>query len=153
MIRASSTNPIYDLFPPKQSNYITRGKREGRPGICCSDLNRDHGGSATGDSRLDARIASYEMAAKLQLSAPEVLDISGESEATRKLYGLDEKITEDFGRELPDRAPYAGARRSFRAGVERRGQRLPAAQLGQPRRPGAGPRGDGAQAWTSLPRR
>ena len=51
-----------------------------------------------GDSRLDARIASYEMAAKLQLSAPEVLDISGESEATRKLYGLDAKVTEDFGR-------------------------------------------------------
>ena len=51
-----------------------------------------------GDSRLDARIASYELAARLQLSAPEVLDISGETEATRRLYGLDEKITEDFGR-------------------------------------------------------
>src|SRR5437016_8614521 len=38
------------------------------------------------------------MAAKLQLSAPEVLDITGESAATRKLYGLDEKHTEDFGR-------------------------------------------------------
>jgi hypothetical protein len=38
------------------------------------------------------------MAAKLQVSAPEVLDVSGESDATRKLYGLDEKVTEDFGR-------------------------------------------------------
>ncbi|PYX63329.1 MAG: DUF1501 domain-containing protein, partial [Acidobacteria bacterium] len=37
-------------------------------------------------------------AAKMQLSAPEVLDITGESEATRKLYGLDEKPTQDFGR-------------------------------------------------------
>jgi hypothetical protein len=37
------------------------------------------------------------MAAKLQLSAPEVLDISGESAATRKLYGVDEKTTQDFG--------------------------------------------------------
>ena len=62
------------------------------------ELNRDHMAQREGDSRLDARIASYELAAKLQLSAPEVLDISGESEATRKLYGLDEKITEDFGR-------------------------------------------------------
>src|SRR5262249_57213516 len=50
-----------------------------------------------GDSRLDARIASYELAAKLQLSAPEVLNISGESDTTKKVYGLDEKITEDFG--------------------------------------------------------
>jgi hypothetical protein len=37
------------------------------------------------------------MAARLQLSAPEVLNITGESDATKKLYGLDEKITEDFG--------------------------------------------------------
>ena len=40
----------------------------------------------------------YEMAAKLQLSAPEVMDISTESDATRKLYGVDEKATEDMGR-------------------------------------------------------
>ena len=46
---------------------------------------------------LKARIKSYEMAAKLQLSAPEVLDIKGESPATRKLYGLDNPTTADFG--------------------------------------------------------
>src|SRR5262249_10566526 len=43
-------------------------------------------------------IASYELAAKMQLSAPEVLDLAGETEATKKLYGLDVKETEDFGR-------------------------------------------------------
>ena len=37
------------------------------------------------------------MAAKLQVSAPEVLDLSGECLATRKLYGVDDPITEDFG--------------------------------------------------------
>jgi hypothetical protein len=47
---------------------------------------------------LDARIASYELAARLQLAAPEVLDLSKESRATQQLYGLDDKITEDFGR-------------------------------------------------------
>jgi hypothetical protein len=47
---------------------------------------------------LEARIASYELAAKLQLSAPEVMDISKESPATLRLYGIDEKVTEDFGR-------------------------------------------------------
>ena len=97
MIRASSANPIYDLFPPKQSKYITEASEKDTWNLL-RDLNRDHMAQREGDSRLDARIASYEMAAKLQLSAPEVLDISGESEATRKLYGLDEKITEDFGR-------------------------------------------------------
>src|SRR5206468_4248748 len=61
-------------------------------------MNRQHQEGRPGDSRLDARIASYEMAARLQLSAPEVLDVSKESAATRRLYGLDDKITEDFGR-------------------------------------------------------
>src|SRR5437773_249486 len=51
-----------------------------------------------GDSRLEARIAAYELAARLQLSAPEVLDLSGESEASKRLYGLNQKGTEDFGR-------------------------------------------------------
>jgi hypothetical protein len=97
MIRASSANPIYDLFPPKQSNYITPASETDTWNLL-RDLNRDHMAQREGDSRLDARIASYEMAARLQLSAPEVLDITGESDATRKLYGLDEKITEDFGR-------------------------------------------------------
>jgi len=97
MIRASSPNPIYDLFPPKQSTHINAAS-EADTWNLLRDLNRDHMAQHEGDSRLDARIASYEMAAKLQLSAPEVLDISGESEATRKLYGLDEKLTEDFGR-------------------------------------------------------
>jgi hypothetical protein len=62
------------------------------------ELNREHLAQRPGDGRLDARIASYEMAAHLQVSAPEALNLDGESDATRKLYGLDEKITEDFGR-------------------------------------------------------
>src|SRR5262249_45067988 len=61
-------------------------------------LNREHLKTSPGDSRLEGRIASYELAARMQLSAPEVLDLDGETDATRRLYGLDEKITEDFGR-------------------------------------------------------
>ena len=97
LIRASSPNPIYDLFPPKDTPYITPGS-ESDTWNMLREMNRDHMWQREGDSRLEARIASYEMAAKLQLSAPDVMDISGESEATRKLYGLDEKITEDMGR-------------------------------------------------------
>ena len=50
------------------------------------------------DSTLDARIASYELAYRMQSSAPEAVDISKETEATKKLYGIGEEFTDDFGR-------------------------------------------------------
>jgi hypothetical protein len=97
MIRAASANPIYDLNPPASAKFIT--KESDKEGLrVLAELNRSHLQNREDDSRLEARIASYEMAARLQLSAPEVMDISGESAATRKLYGLDETITADFGR-------------------------------------------------------
>ncbi len=52
-----------------------------------------------GSSELAARISSYELAYRMQGCAPEAIDIDTESEATKKLYGLDEKITEPFGRQ------------------------------------------------------
>ncbi len=63
-----------------------------------NQMNQEHLESRDGDSRLEARIASYELAAKLQVSAPEVMDLSKESAATRALYGIDNPVTEDFGR-------------------------------------------------------
>jgi len=63
-----------------------------------NQLNRDHLAENPGDSRLEARIASYELAAKMQLSAPEVFDLTRETQTVRQLYGLDEKVTEPFGR-------------------------------------------------------
>src|SRR5439155_451169 len=96
MIRVGKPNPIYDLFPPKSTAFIT-GESEKETQSLLKEMNQAHRAVRADDSRLDARIASYELAAKLQLSAPEVLDISSESEPTKKLYGLDEKITEDFG--------------------------------------------------------
>lgn len=53
-------------------------------------LNRDHARRHPGDQQLQARIASYELAARMQLSAPEVTDLSKESRATRELYGADD---------------------------------------------------------------
>jgi hypothetical protein len=96
MVKAGSRNPIFDLFPPEGSGLNREGEAEGL--ALLNRMNRGHQATREGDSRLDARIASYELAARLQLSAPDVLDISSETAATRKLYGLDEKITEDFGR-------------------------------------------------------
>ena len=49
------------------------------------------------ESELDARIRNYELAARMQLSAEEVLRIDGETAATRRLYGLDDPVTENFG--------------------------------------------------------
>ncbi len=96
MVRPGAKNPIRDLFPPEEAKADARSEADGR-GLL-DRLNRKHRDSRPGDSRLDARIASYELAARLQLSAPEVLDISKETPATRRLYGLDDKVTEDFGR-------------------------------------------------------
>ncbi|HEY1861886.1 MAG TPA: DUF1501 domain-containing protein [Gemmataceae bacterium] len=96
MIRPASKNPIHDLYPPEKCSVTPEGDAEGL--ALLNKLNREHAATREGDTRLDARIASYELAAKLQKSAPEVLDLSKETDATKKLYGLDEKITEDFGR-------------------------------------------------------
>jgi len=97
LIKPAAENPIADLFPPASASYITPAS-EAEGLRLLKSLNEDHLATREGDSRLNARIASYELAAKLQLSAPKVLDLSGETAATRKLYGLDDKATEDFGR-------------------------------------------------------
>lgn len=96
-IRVGTPQPIHDLRPPASASFITESSE--RDGLALlSASNRTHLAERAGDSRLEARIASFEMAARLQLSAPEVLDVAAESEATRRLYGLDAAITEDMGR-------------------------------------------------------
>src|SRR5438067_4023306 len=91
MVRPGDRNPIADLFPAENS-YITRAS-EAEGQALLQQMNRTHAAARPGDSRLDGRIQSYELAARLQLSAPEVLDISQETEATRRLYGLDQRVT------------------------------------------------------------
>ncbi len=95
MVRANDRVPIFDLFPPDNSGITKEAESDGQELL--RKLNRDHAAAREGDSRLEARIASYELAARLQKSAPEVLDTSKETRATRQLYGLDDKITEEFG--------------------------------------------------------
>ena len=62
-----------------------------------NQLNHEHLDRHAGESDLEARIASYTLAAKLQTAAKEALDISKESEATKKLYGIDNPATAEFG--------------------------------------------------------
>ncbi len=59
--------------------------------------NAEHQAPRADNSNLAARIASYEMAFKMQMHAPEAVDLSKETEDTKKLYGLDDKQTRDFG--------------------------------------------------------
>jgi hypothetical protein len=61
-------------------------------------LNAVHQRRYPDNSELDARIRDYEQAARMQVSVPEVLDISGETSATRRLYGLDNPATAEYGR-------------------------------------------------------
>jgi len=61
------------------------------------DLNQEHFEQRSDDSELAARIASYELAFKMQTSVPELADLSGESETVKNLYGLDQEETHDFG--------------------------------------------------------
>lgn len=61
-------------------------------------LNAGHLEPRFDNSNLAARIASYELAYKMQATAPEAIDLDGESEETKSLYGIDRKETEPFGR-------------------------------------------------------
>jgi hypothetical protein len=96
-IRVGTADPISDLDPPASANFITK-ESESAGMALLARINRQHLANHEGDSRLDARIASYEMASRLQLSAPEVLATHGESAATQKLYGMDRPETADMGR-------------------------------------------------------
>src|SRR5207253_7069294 len=62
-------------------------------------LNELHRLRREEDSRLNARIESFELAYRMQLEAPVAFDVESESEATRRLYGLHDKATEIFGRQ------------------------------------------------------
>jgi hypothetical protein len=96
MVRPGAKNPIFDLYPPEEAKLTAGAQSDGLELL--NQMNRTHAAERPGDSRLAARIASYELAARLQLSAPEVLDLSRESQTTQSRYGLDNPLTEDFGR-------------------------------------------------------
>jgi hypothetical protein len=61
------------------------------------DGNAEHQAPRADNSNLAARIASYELAFKMQMHAPEAVDVAKETEATRELYGINDKRTRDFG--------------------------------------------------------
>lgn len=92
---AAGKAPIADLFPA--SEVKPEAERAGRDFL--RTLNKAHARDRAGDTMLEARIAAYELAARLQLSAPEVNDLGREPESTRKLYALDHEDIGPFGRQ------------------------------------------------------
>src|SRR5690606_25758618 len=84
---------ILNLDPPAH----LRGQRQAENLALLADLNRQHLARHPHEADLEARIVRYELAARMQSAAKEALDISTESEATRKLYGIDEPDTTEYG--------------------------------------------------------
>jgi hypothetical protein len=92
----STGDPILDLTPPSQ--YVTPEQERARLDQL-NWMNQNHSEKHPGSSELAARIASYELAYRMQMCAPEAVNISGESEETKRLYGLDQPVTEPFGKQ------------------------------------------------------
>ena len=93
-VMRSAGDPILDLKRPvglsenSQRRFLDTLK----------EFNTEHQAHRADNSQLAARIASYEMAFHMQRHAPEAVDLGKESEATKAMYGISEKRTEDFGR-------------------------------------------------------
>ncbi len=85
-------NPIEHVLPQGGSSEEQRLELE-----FLRQMNRRHADDRRLDPDLEARIQAFELAFRMQAEAPEAFDVSRETDATRKLYGLDEEATRDFG--------------------------------------------------------
>ncbi len=90
----SAGDPILDLQRPTGMGAGTQR----RVLDALREFNADHAALHPENSNLAARIASYELAFNMQRHAPEAVDLTRETAATRRLYGLDDPRTEEFGR-------------------------------------------------------
>jgi hypothetical protein len=91
---AKGSEPIANLRVPAE---VGVDRQRGKLAFL-DRLNHRHLASHAGESELDARIKSYELAFRMQAEAPEAVEISRETEETRQLYGMDDPATETYGR-------------------------------------------------------
>ncbi|MEC8389109.1 MAG: DUF1501 domain-containing protein, partial [Planctomycetota bacterium] len=94
VVMRSKGSAILDLAPPEGMSRSTQRRLLDR----LLDKNRQHEATRGGNSELAARIASYELAYKMQEYAPEAVDLAQETEETHRLYGVDQPQTDDFAR-------------------------------------------------------
>src|SRR5262245_2801986 len=92
VVRASGT-PIHNLQLPPGLTTAAQRKLLDR----LREKNEEHLTTRLDNSELSARIAAYELAFKMQQSAPEAVDFSKETKETLELYGIDQPRTQDFG--------------------------------------------------------
>ncbi len=93
-ILRSVGEPVLDLQPPRgMTSAMQRRLLDS-----LNEFNATHQAPRADNSNLSARIASYEMAFRMQTHAVEAVDLTQETEATKHLYGLDDRRTADFGR-------------------------------------------------------
>jgi hypothetical protein len=88
IIQPGTPNPVADLFPGKGAGLLRLGSEPATQALL-AELNQAHAATRPGDQRLEARIRSYELAARMQLAAPEALDLQAEPAHVQKLYGLE----------------------------------------------------------------
>ncbi len=86
--------PVANLVPP--GDLPAAGRRNQLEFL--AELNADHLRRHPGDTELEARIRHYELAARMQTSVPDAVDLSKETEETKRLYGLDQPKTAEYGR-------------------------------------------------------
>lgn len=91
MLRSTGDPILYLSNPPGVSKETQRAALD-----TLRDLNEEHR-AATGDMEIASRIASYELAYRMQMAGPELADFSKETAATREMYGLDKDDTRQFG--------------------------------------------------------
>ena len=86
--------PVLHLQPKvARTTMIDQGRMD-----LLRKLNTQHQLARAGEMELDARIASFELAARMQLSATDALDLNQETPATQQLYGLDQDKTRSYGK-------------------------------------------------------
>jgi len=90
----SGTSPVLHLATPAGVSKRARSQQL----ELLDRLNRDHLQRYPGHQELTARITNFEIAANMQTAVPEALDLSQETEATQRLYGLNNPATEEYGR-------------------------------------------------------
>jgi hypothetical protein len=91
---ANLDDPVANLANPREPVGLQKAEL-----ASLRRLNALHKGARQDDPSLEARIASFELAFRMQAEAPEAFSTAGESAATRRLYGLDEPVTSIFGRQ------------------------------------------------------
>ena len=90
----STGSPVLNLRPDKERPpEVVRTARE-----LLSRMDQIHQRERPGQPVLEARIASYELAARMQIAASDALDISGETQATQEMYGIGREPTDSYGR-------------------------------------------------------